>query len=68
MSYKSYQAAKDYWIPGTANIISEHEEPHACTVVYAWDGELNVVRFFPLGTGWELSHDYCKPIDDIGDP
>jgi hypothetical protein len=65
MSYKTYQEARTGWLPMTANVIAECGDDDWGVIVYAWDGHLSVLRLVKLSVGWDVSVDYCEPVEDI---
>jgi hypothetical protein len=65
-----YDDIRDEWVPEGANVILETIEDQERYVVFAWDGHLNVLRFYIIGVqegvaNWVVSHDYCEHADDI---
>ena len=56
----TYNDLREQWVPSDANVLLETIEPHEAHVVYAHDGYLNILRFFPIGNKWNVSHDVCE--------
>ena len=54
----TYDEVRSEWVPDDANVILEVTEPHEAHVVYAHEGNLNIVRFFPISNKWVASHDF----------
>ena len=65
----TYAELRDDWVPVDANVLLETVEPHEAHVVYAHEGDLNILRFFPIGNKWNVSHDFSDSpefIDGLG--